>query len=40
MHRPVNIATDLAKLKEKKELLLKELEEVIVEIAKLEKEEK
>ena len=37
MHWPINIANDLAKLKEKKELLLKELEEVIIEIAKLEK---
>lgn len=33
---PVNVADDIAKLKEKKELLLKELEKVIVEIAKLE----
>ena len=40
MHRPQNIATDLAQLKEKKELLLKELEEVIIAIAKLENEEK
>jgi hypothetical protein len=40
MHRPLNIATDLSKLKEKKELLLKELEEVIVAIAKIENEEK
>lgn len=40
MHYPLNIATDLAKLKEKKELLLKELEEVIVAIAKIENEEK
>ena len=36
MNRPQNIATDIAKLKEQKELLLKELEKVIVEIAKLE----
>lgn len=36
MHRPQNIATDLAQLKEKKELLLKELEKIIIEIAKIE----
>jgi hypothetical protein len=34
---PVNIASDIAKLKEKKEVLLKELEEIIVKIAELEK---
>lgn len=34
---PVNIASDIAKLKEKKELILKELEEIIVKIAELEK---
>ena len=34
---PVNIANDIAKLKEKKEVLLKELEEVIIKIAELEK---
>ena len=37
MYWPQNIATDVAKLKEKKELLLKELEEVIIKIAELEK---
>ena len=40
MYIPLNIATDLAKLKEKKELLLKELEEIIIAIAKIENEEK
>lgn len=33
---PTNIADEIAKLKEKKELVLKELEKIIVEIAKLE----
>lgn len=37
MNYPLNIASDIAKLKEKKELLLKELEEVIIKIAELEK---
>lgn len=36
MIKPINIASDIAKLKEQKEMLLKELEKVIVEIAKLE----
>lgn len=40
MFYPLNIATDLAKLKEQKEMLLKELEKVIVAIAKIENEEK
>ena len=40
MNYPLNIATDLAKLKEQKKFLLKELEKVIVAIAKIENEEK
>lgn len=36
MYWPLNIADEIAKLKEKKELILKELEKIIVEIAKLE----
>lgn len=40
MHWPVDIATDIAKLKEQKEVLLKELEKVIIAIAKYEEENK
>lgn len=39
MNYPLDIANDIAKLKEQKELLLKELEKVIIEIAKLEEKE-